>query len=85
MLTALPYLRAKFEDFAAGVKARWPAGQDGPPAPVVETLPEPGSGKVGLGLATLGKLAKICKFLAGSFSAVQVTARVPKHAPLTCP
>ena len=36
-------------------------------------------------VAGLGKLANFATFLAGSFSAVQVTARVPKHAPLTCP
>ena len=28
---------------------------------------------------------EFCNFLTGSFSAVQVTARVPKRAPLTCP
>ena len=36
-------------------------------------------------VAGLGKLANFATFLAGSFSAVQVTARVPMRAPLTCP
>ena len=59
VLTALPYLRAKFEDFAAGVKARWPAGQDGPLTAPVADAPEPGSGKVSNYVYSNSKLERI--------------------------